>query len=78
MRPERVARAGVDGLAAGRFRIIPGLLGKAIWFSSNITPSSVGLALMTFLFKRRNSGSAGIDGLRAADRIQGVSRGRAS
>jgi short-subunit dehydrogenase len=53
MRPEQAAWAGVEGLAAGRFRIIPGLLGKAIWFSANVTPTTVGLAIMSLLFKRR-------------------------
>ena len=53
MRAERVAREGVDGLAAGRLRIIPGLLGKAIWYAANVTPTVAGLAIMTLLFKRR-------------------------
>lgn len=66
MRPERVARAGIDGLAAGRWRIIPGLLGKAIWYSSNVTPASVGLAVMAFLFQRR--GGSPEERLRVAKR----------
>lgn len=75
MRPERVARAGVDGLAAGRFRIIPGLLGKAIWYSSNITPSSVGLAVMTILFKRRGGRPAAANLPQVADRDREVVHG---
>ena len=53
MSPARVAREGLAGLAAGRMRIVPGLLGKAIWFSANTTPSTIGLAVMDLLFKRR-------------------------
>ena len=60
MSASRVAREGLAGLAAGRMRIIPGALGKAIWFSANVTPSTIGLAVMNLLFKRRKpkAGSA--------------------
>jgi short-subunit dehydrogenase len=60
MGPQRVARAGLDGLAGGHFRIIPGLLGKAIWFSNNITPSTAGLAAMSLLFKRRRTPASAV------------------
>jgi short-subunit dehydrogenase len=54
MNPAQVADAGLAGLRAGRLRIIPGLLGKVIWFSANITPPTVGMAVMTLLFRRRH------------------------
>ncbi len=54
MSPAQVAQAGLAGLRVGRFRIIPGLLGKLIWFSANITPTTVGMAVMTLLFRRRH------------------------
>jgi short-subunit dehydrogenase len=51
--PQRVAKAAVNGLAAGRFRVLPGVLAKLIWFAADVTPSTIGLAVMTVLFKRR-------------------------
>jgi short-subunit dehydrogenase len=59
MSPAQVAHAGLAGLRAGRFRIIPGLLGKLIWFSANITPTTVGMAVMTLLFRRRHTSVSG-------------------
>ena len=73
MRPQRVAREGLDGLAAGRMRIIPGWLGKAIWYAANITPSTAGLAIMTLLFKRRPHRMASV--VRVASQAQSVRRG---
>jgi short-subunit dehydrogenase len=59
MSPAQVAHAGLAGLRAGRLRIIPGLLGKAIWFSANITPTIVGTAIMSLLFRRRHTAVSG-------------------
>lgn len=50
--PRRVARAGINGMLAGRFRVLPGVLAKLIWFAADVTPTTIGLAVMTLLFKR--------------------------
>jgi short-subunit dehydrogenase len=50
--PKTVARAAVDGMAAGQFRVIPGVLAKLIWYAAQLTPTVAGLTVMTLLFKR--------------------------
>jgi short-subunit dehydrogenase len=70
MSAAQVAHAGLAGLRHGRFRIIPGLLGKVIWFSANITPTAIGMAIMTLLFRRRHLSVRG-----RKDSIETISKG---
>jgi short-subunit dehydrogenase len=51
MNANAVARAGLQGLQAGKPHVVPGLLGKAIYYSAPFTPRAIGLAVMELLFK---------------------------
>jgi short-subunit dehydrogenase len=52
---EQVARVGLRGLAARRPSVVAGLLGKVIYASAAFTPRFLGLWLMEFLFKAKES-----------------------
>jgi hypothetical protein len=39
-------------MLAGRFRVLPGVLAKLIWFAADLTPTTVGLAVMSLLFRQ--------------------------
>jgi short-subunit dehydrogenase len=54
---EQVANVGLRGLAARRPSIVAGLLGKVIYASAAFTPRFLGLWLMEFLFKTKETAS---------------------